>query len=234
MRLAVYTMGHTALGEEKERRVIIIHPPQVVAAANGKWRETRGTKCLSPLFWAPSSHCTVSEVHTRREGGREGGRERGAGISPPKDQFLSPSPPLPDLGNNICNISQKHRLYVYFKVASILLKPSRGGWEGGQCSHIFPVICASRKYGLAQQGSSLSQNSNPVWNLYLTSLRNRTNHSLKYGNMKCLYTLYVSLSSISCHPHPCIHAACQAGFHLQASVPVWQVYAGGFFHPHQS
>ena len=153
------------LEREKERRVIIIHPSSGCCCR--QWEVKRDKRYKMSVTFVLGSFVTLYRIRVLYE---ERGRERGAGISPPKDQFLSP-PPLPDLGHNICNISQKHKLYMYVNVASILLKACkailfyRGGlgrWGGGQCFHTFSVICASRKYSPAQQGSPLSQNSNPV------------------------------------------------------------------------
>ena len=146
---------------------------------------------------------------------KERGRERGAGISPPKDQFLSP-PPLPDLGHNICNISQKHKLYMYVKVASILLKACktilfyRGGlgrWGEGGGRAMFSYFFSDLRFKEVQPGPT----GQPPFSKFKSCMKSVSNTSEEQDKSLLemwKYVVFVHLVRLFILP-PTLHAYMQ-------------------------
>ena len=90
MRLAVYTMGHTALGEEKERRVIIIHLSSGCCCR--QWEVKRDKRYEMSVTFVLGPCVTLYRIRVSyEEGGREGGREELKYLHP-KTSFIPPSP----------------------------------------------------------------------------------------------------------------------------------------------
>lgn len=208
----------------REREKGHYHPPllRLLLPPMGS-EERQEVQNVRHLCSGPLRHTVPYQSFIR--GGREGGREE-LGYLHPKTSFYPP--PLPC--QILATIYVTYLRNTDYTCTSRWLQSSSNHLEGVGGGTMFPYFSSDLRFKEVRPGPT----GQLPFSKFKSCMKFVSNKSEEWKYEVFVHLVHVSLSSISCHPHPCIHAACQAGFHLQASVPVWQVYAGGFFHPHQS